>query len=490
MRVRLGAGPALHESLRRAVDGRSTSAPYWGPCAQAIDERAHVFVENIASDGRWSGSDWALACQSAGLFSCWATPIQASDGRVLGSFAVYHDRPARPSDEQMAAIRQINHLTSLVIERSQAVEALKRSEGQLARAQRISGIGSFSYIAATSELSMSEETCRICGFDPSKPVDPIAMRDRIHPEDLHHFKKMLSGSAQRYEFDCRVRLDDGTIRHVHTIGDAICDENGKFIEWVGVMRDTTDEKALQQALQETRSALARVSRVTTMGALTATLTHEINQPLTGVVTNTGLLQRILEEGAADISGIQEAVLRVRRDAIRAAQVVQRLQAWFSNKGLSLQPVDLNDALEEIMALLRQEVSMARVRVELELEPNLPHVAGDRVQLQQVMVNLILNALEAMAGNDEGRRTLVVRTGSAPRDYVRMCVRDAGTGFRSQDAHRLFDSFYTTKEGGMGLGLSISRAIIENHQGRIWAENNEGVGATVIFTLPSWRGSVE
>jgi signal transduction histidine kinase len=243
-----------------------------------------------------------------------------------------------------------------------------------------------------------------------------------------------------------------------------------------------DLQRSEAALDEVRSELARVARKTTFGALTASIAHEVNQPLAGIVTNASTSLRMLAEDPPDVEGARETARRTIRDANRASEVIARLRALFARGAASPGLLELNEATHEVIALSAQELQRERITVRCELAPDLPAVPGDRVQLQQVVLNLLLNAKEALLDVVERPREITIRT-RRDAEGVLLAVTDSGVGFDGQDPERLFDAFYTTKSQGMGIGLSVSRSIIESHHGRLWAARNEGPGATFAFFLP-------
>jgi signal transduction histidine kinase len=240
---------------------------------------------------------------------------------------------------------------------------------------------------------------------------------------------------------------------------------------------------LEEALAKLRAELARAARVTSLGVLTAAIAHEVNQPLAGIVTNASTCRRMLAVDPPDVEGARETARRTIRDAERASEVVKRLHALFCKKGATSESLDLNEATLEVVALSLSEVERNKVIVRTELAGELPRVQGDRVQLQQVILNLFLNASDAMSGVDDRPRQLVIKTERDEEDRVRLSVRDTGVGFEPLGMDRLFDAFYTTKSNGMGIGLSVSRSIIESHKGRLWATLNDGPGATFSFSIP-------
>jgi len=244
-----------------------------------------------------------------------------------------------------------------------------------------------------------------------------------------------------------------------------------------------DLQRSEAALDEVRSELARVARKTTFGALTASIAHEVNQPLAGIVTNASTSLRMLAEDPPDVEGARETARRTIRDANRASEVIARLRALFAKGAPSPGLLELNEATHEVIALSAQELQRERITVRCELAPDLPAVPGDRVQLQQVVLNLLLNAKEALLDVVERPREITVRT-RRDAEGVLLTVTDSGVGLDGQDPERLFDAFYTTKSQGMGIGLSVSRSIVEGHHGRLWAARNEGPGATFTFFLPT------
>jgi C4-dicarboxylate-specific signal transduction histidine kinase len=245
----------------------------------------------------------------------------------------------------------------------------------------------------------------------------------------------------------------------------------------------TQRQLSEEALSKARSELAHVARITSLGVLTASIAHEVNQPLSGIITNAGTCLRMLAADPPNVDGARETARRTIRDGNRASEVITRLRALYGRKDATIESVDLNEATREVLALSLSELQRNRILVQQELADGLPLVAGNRVQLQQVILNLLRNASDAMSAVDDRPRQLLIRTDGDEDDHVRLIVKDAGVGFAPQAADRLFESFYTTKNDGMGIGLSVSRSIIESHHGRLWATPNSGPGATFSFSIP-------
>jgi C4-dicarboxylate-specific signal transduction histidine kinase len=311
------------------------------------------------------------------------------------------------------------------------------------------------------------------------------VRARIHPEDLPHFNHTVECAVrdgQDFAVEPRLLMTDGSIKYLQVLTHAFRDEQGNVIEFIGAVKDVTEQRQSENALNEMRSELAHAARVATVGALTASIAHEINQPLSGIITNASTSLLMLADDPPDIAGALESAQRTIRDANRASEVIARLRALFRKTSSASESLDLNEATREVLALSVSELQRSQVIVRMELADDLPPVRGDRVQLQQVVLNLVLNAAEAMSAVEDRPRQLVVRTDWDEGD-VRLAVRDTGPGFDRRRSSRLFETFYTTKRDGMGIGLSISRSIIEGHHGRIWAAGNDGPGATFTFSIP-------
>ena len=362
---------------------------------------------------------------------------------------------------------------------------LKRSEAFLAEGQRLSSTGSFAWHTVTNDITWSEQSCRIFEIDPAMRATWEMVESRIHPEDVAACNERVEAALRDgsdFELELRLQMPDGSLKYLHVVAHATRDQDGQ-LEYIGALQDVTERRLSEDALEKVRSELAHVARVTTLGALTASIAHEVNQPLSGIITNASTCLRMLAANPPNVEGARETARRAIRDGNRAADVIKRLRALFGNQGTATESVDLNEATREVLALSSSELQRGGVLVRAELAEKLPTVTGDRVQLQQVILNLVLNASEAMSPVDDRPRQLVIRTARDDADRVRLTVQDAGVGLDMSNLERLFDAFYTTKSDGMGIGLSVSRSIIESHRGRLWAEPNDGPGATFSFSIP-------
>ncbi len=371
-----------------------------------------------------------------------------------------------------------------ITQRKRSEEELRRSQAFLAETRRLSSTGGFYKRIATGEIIWSEEVYRIFELDPAVPLTLERILTRVHPDDIHSFNEMLDRQQRGadYEHDYRLLMPDNSIKYLHVVAHAARDQDGQP-EYMAAVQDVTQRRLSEEALAKARSELAHVARVTTLGALTASIAHEVNQPLAGIITNASTCLRMLAADPPNVDGARETARRTIRDGNRASEVITRLRALFSKKNASTEMVDLNEAAREVIALSLSELQRNQVVLRQELAEYLPTVTGDRVQLQQVILNLLLNAADAMHGIDDRPRLLVIRTERDADNHIRLSVQDAGVGFEPQAVAKLFDAFYTTKSGGMGIGLSVSRSIIESHHGRLWAAPNDGPGATFSFSIP-------
>jgi C4-dicarboxylate-specific signal transduction histidine kinase len=307
----------------------------------------------------------------------------------------------------------------------------------------------------------------------------------VHPEDVPLFhdvtdRARVDGSDFEYEY--RLQMPDRSVKYLHVVAHATRDQDSR-LEYIGAVQDVTERRLSEEALGKARSELAHVARVTSLGVLTASIAHEVNQPLSGIVTNASTCLRMLAADPPNVDGARETARRTIRDANRASDVITQLRALFSKRGATTDSVDLNEATREVIALSLSDLQRNRVILRSELADDLPPVTGDRVQLQQVILNLLRNASEAMSAVDDRPRQLVIRTERDEGDRLRLSVQDTGVGFEPQGVDRLFEAFYTTKSDGMGIGLSVSRSIIESHQGSLLAAPNDGPGAIFSFSIP-------
>ncbi|AZV19811.1 PAS domain-containing protein [Mesorhizobium sp. M7A.F.Ce.TU.012.03.2.1] len=408
--------------------------------------------------------------------------------RFDGVFRWFQIRGLPLFNSQGEIIRWYGLLTD-IDDRKRAEEKLKHSQMLLAEGQRMSLSGTFSWLVDSDELTFSEELHRIFGFDAGAQITFEAIQSRVHPDDLPLLAGKMAvvrNGGDNPEYDIRLRMPDGAIKYLRVIGRLIKSDNGRS-ECIGAVQDVTQKRLAEQARDELRSELAHVTRVTSLGAMAASIAHEVNQPLSGIVTNASTSLRMLAANPPNLEGARETARRTIRDGNRAADVITRLRALFGKRVFQVEQVDLNEAVREVVAICWSDLLRARASLKTELAEGLPPVSGDRVQLQQVVMNLLRNSADAVAGVDNAPRHVVLTTTAGGEGAVRLSVSDSGVGFRTVDPDRVFDAFYSTKSDGMGIGLSVSRTIVESHGGKLWAEANEGPGATFTLSIPAVAG---
>jgi PAS domain S-box-containing protein len=374
-----------------------------------------------------------------------------------------------------------DELEMKVVERT---AELRRNEALLAEAQTLSQTGSFGWNVSTGEHFWSEETFRIAGYDlGTKPTLELVFQ-RVHPEDIARVRETLDRGVQTgtdLDFEHRFVMPGGSVKYVHVVAQAVRDEAGN-LEYVGAVMDVTGDKQAEDALHHAQAELAHVTRVTTVGEMTASIAHEINQPLAAVVNNANACLRWL--AAHNLEEARQSAALIIADGHRAGEIISRIRGLVKKSPPRKDWLDINETILEVIALAQSEVQGNRVALQTQLSDELPLVLGDRIQLQQVILNLVMNGIEAMSAVADRSRDLLIRSRQYESDKVLVGVQDSGTGLESESLDHLFTAFFTTKPQGMGMGLAISRSIIEAHGGRLWATANEGRGAVFQFTLPA------
>ena len=371
-------------------------------------------------------------------------------------------------------------------DRKRAEEQVQRSEAFLAEAQHLTRVGSFAWCVSTGEIRCSEQLYRIFEVEPGTQLTTALVAERIHPNDLSITAETVERAHRAVsdlENEYRIVMHDGSIKRLHFVAHATHDREGR-LEYIGAVQDVTQRRIAEEALIAARQELDRVTRIMSLGVLTASIAHEVNQPLSGIVTNAGTCLRMLDSDPPNIEGARETAVRMIRDGNRASEVVTRLRSLFRSKEVAAERVDLNDAAREVIALSSSELESKQIIVRHEFAENLPAVKGDRIQLQQVIQNLLRNASDSMISINSRPRHLMIKTESGDGKDVHVTVQDTGIGIPPEAAGHLFDPLYTTKEDGMGIGLSVSRSIVEAHQGQIWATTNDGPGSSFTFSIPS------
>ena len=395
------------------------------------------------------------------------------------SLASHAFTPAR-----IAVLDLLASQAAISLENARLYSDLRRTDTYLAEAQRLSRTGSFGWHVASGEIVWSQELFQIFGFDRPVKLTLEMITQRCHPEDVGVVQRLIDQGLREekgWDLEHRLLLPGGVVKHLHVVAHPLRQETGE-LEFVGAIMDVTASKLAQEALHKAQSELAHVSRLMTLGELTS-IAHEVSQPLAAIVTNGEASLRWLKRSPPEIEEIRSGLQRIIGDARRASDLIHRIRTLSRKVEPEQVPLDLNQVVDEATRLVEREVLSHRVALRLDLAPDLPAVRGDRVQLQQVIINFLVNGVQAMATVDERPRELLVRSRRTEDEQALVAVRDSGTGIDPEHAARLFDPFFTTKANGMGLGLSICRSIIETHGGRLWASPNVGPGATFQFSLP-------
>jgi signal transduction histidine kinase len=428
--------------------------------------------------------EWRIASPDGGLryLHNVGHPVVGENGQIVEFVGTLVD-----VTEQYAARIALDRENA---ERRRAEEELRRSEAFLAEGQRISRTGSWAWNVTTGKASWSAEQFRIFGLDPLAATPSYrAFVDRIHPEDRPAFEEMLANAVRDggdFQCDFRIVTPDGATRQLHSLGRLSAD-GAQGPEFIGTVIDVTERRLAEEALRSAVTDLERAARLSTMGQLTASIAHEINQPLAAIATNADACLLWLDAQPPDLDEARQAATRVVRSAHRAGDIIKSVRALTRKSAPEMVPLDLNEVIREVIVLMGAEFRRHGVRVETSLQPDLDTVNGDRVQLQQVVLNLIMNGIEAMADCADGRRRLQIRSANDESGRALVAIGDSGPGIDAAQTDRLFEAFFTTKPGGMGMGLSICRSIVEAHGGRLWASANLPNGAVFQFTLPAASG---
>jgi len=373
--------------------------------------------------------------------------------------------------------------------RKQADERLRRSESELRLAQELANLGNYVVHPDRSEPDYySPQLCRILGIGVSDEDEPfMTLLDRwVHPSDREKLEDAFGdfhSTGASCDVEYRVLLQDGSTRYLHHIAQLTRDPHSGTLKHVGTIHDVTDRRQSEDEARQLQERLTHFSRLSTMGEMAAGLAHEINQPLSAIATYAQACQRFLKMPDGDEADVVEALQQINAQALRAGEVIRRLRNFVKNREVKREPVDCNRLLDDLRTLAETDARLHNVRLRIEAESNLPTVYADPIQLQQVVLNLVRNAIDAMAEAPETRREVVLSTRMTPDGEIEVVVADHGTGLAAEATEHLFNPFFTTKSGGTGLGLAISLSIVRAHGGRLWHTPNEGTGARFHFTLP-------
>ena len=453
-------------------------------CETVIKNREPLLVADALADDQWKSAPEL----QVGMVSYLGFPVLWPDGRMFGTICVLDDKANGYSDLYQEILLHCRDVLQADLQTLARMNS--ELEEQAARLSELFTRVPEAVVMVDREFTITRvnpEFTRIFGYTSEDAIGR-RIRDLIAPEDLQeeveNLMHRMVHAQEGFAMETMRRRKNGTRVPVSVI--CVPPRDHGNVGYV-IYRDITETKRLQEEqlrYRDIQLELARANRTATLGQLSASIAHEVNQPLAGIITNGAICLRMLTSDPPDIDGAREAVRRTMRDGERASDVVARLRALFKKKEPAAESVDLNEAIREVIALSLVEMQNCQVILRTELADDLPMVAGDRVQLQQVVLNLLRNALDAMSTVDDRPRDLLITTERQEDDSVKLSVKDAGVGFDPHAMDDLFEAFRSTKNDGMGVGLSVSRSIIESHKGRLWAVLNDGPGATFQFSLPS------
>jgi PAS domain S-box-containing protein len=474
-RVRHCAAPNLPADYVRAIDGL-TIGPKHGSCGTSMFLGTPVIVTDILTDPLWE--DYRELAQTAGFRACWSMPIGSPQLSSIGSFAMYYADPRSPSQAELRLIESAADIARIAIEHQRAHDALRHSEAR--NRAMLRAIPDWMFLTSVDGVFLDYHGRDTDGLyvPPAVFLGKNVIDVLPHPigEMLMQAFVRVNATDEPEQLEYVLGAEDAERFYEATI--VRCDGD----KILSIVKDVTDRKRAELGTEAQRRQLAHLSRVATLGELTGALAHELSQPLTAVRSNAQAARHLLNRTPLDIAEMRAALDDVIRNSQRAGAVIDRLRALLRKESTAFQLVDINDVVRDVIDLANSEILSRRIRLDSRLSPVLPAVEGDRVQLQQVLLNLVLNACDAMSDADLHQRQLVLAT-EASDHFVQLAVSDSGPGIPEQQLEQVFEPFVTFREQGLGLGLAISRSIVSDHGGSIRAENNAARGATFRCLLP-------
>jgi PAS domain S-box-containing protein len=488
--VRHGAAPNLPEIYVKAVDG-APIGPRNGSCGTAMFTRKPVVVTDVMTDPLWA--DYRDLARICGLSACWSTPILSAMGDVLGSFAMYRQEKRGPLPEETRLTEIATHIAGIAIERQQQHEILRERDARISLAAESADLAFWVLYPDGKQAWMSEKGRRIYGFDSNLPLTCELILSRVHPDERAAVKAAYDrGCALRgtFESEHRIVLPYGRTRWVIMRGRCLQDKGGNILETIGVTIDMSAQKQADLQLQVQREEMAHGNRVAPVGEITASFAHELNQPLTAIANIASAARRFLEHGHIDPAVLQELLHDMVADSQRAGEIIRGIRGLVRKETSVQTRLNLNSVITDTVRLVSTDVLARESVLTTELDPQLPPVNAALVQIQQVLLNLIMNALDAVEHLHPSERRIIIRTRSDRGDIAEISVRDFGVGFPKGRPEKVFDHFFSTKQKGMGMGLTIVRSIVEAHGGTINAENAPDRGACVTVRLPAARGEAQ
>ena len=486
--VRHGAAPHLPEAYVKAVDGM-TIGPRNGSCGTAMYLRKQVVVKDVLTDPLWA--DYRKLAEICGLRACWSTPILSPHGDVLGSFAMYREETRGPHPEELRLTQIATHIAGIAIERQRAQETLREREARINLAAESADLAFWVIYPGQNTAWMSDKGRTIYGFDSTQALNRDLICGRVHTDEragVHAAFDRACASHGIFESEHRLVLPYGKTRWVIARGRCLQDEHGNFLELIGVTIDISAQKQADLQLQIQREEMSHLNRVALMGEMTASVAHELNQPLTAIANNASAARRFLERGNIDPELLQQLLQDMVSDSQRAGEVIRGIRALVQkDKNIVRSVLNLNAIIADTLRLVSSDILLRESVVTTEMDHHLPQVEAAPVQIQQVLLNLIMNALDSVEALPPAERRIVVSTRSLNGEAAEVSVRDFGAGLPKDRPDKVFDHFFSTKQTGMGMGLTIVRSIIETHGGKITAENAPDRGARFVFHLPAVRG---
>jgi PAS domain S-box-containing protein len=486
--VRHGAAPHLPEAYVKAVDGM-TIGPRNGSCGTAMYLRKQVVVKDVLTDPLWA--DYRKLAEICGLRACWSTPILSPHGDVLGSFAMYREETRGPHPEELRLTQIATHIAGIAIERQRAQETLRERGARINLAAESADLAFWVIYPGQNTAWMSDKGRTIYGFDSTQALNRDLICGRVHPDERAGVHAAFDGACASFgifESEHRLVLPYGKTRWVIARGRCLQDEHGNLLELIGVTIDISAQKQADLQLQIQREEMSHLNRVALMGEMTASVAHELNQPLTAIANNASAARRFLERGNIDPELLQQLLQDMVSDSQRAGEVIRGIRALVQkDKNIVRSVLNLNAVIADTLRLVSSDILLRESVVTTEMDHHLPQVEAAPVQIQQVLLNLIMNALDSVEALPPAERRIIVSTRSLNGEAAEVSVRDFGAGLPKDRPDKVFDHFFSTKQTGMGMGLTIVRSIIETHGGKITAENAPDRGARFSFHLPAVRG---
>jgi PAS domain S-box-containing protein len=487
--VRHGAAPTLPEAYVKAVDG-APIGPRNGSCGTAMYLRKPVVVTDVLTDPLWA--DYRELAKICGLSACWSTPILSSRGDVLGSFAMYREEKRGPQPAETRLTEIATHIAGIAIERQRQQEILRERDARISLVAESADLAFWVLYPDNTNAWMSEKGRLMYGFDSKLPLTSELILSRVHPDERAKVKAEYDRACALYgtfETEHRLLLPYGKTRWVIMRGRCLKDEHGNPLETIGLTLDVSAQKQADLQLQMQREEMAHRNRVSLMGEMTASFAHELNQPLAAIANNASAGRRFLERGTIDTASLKQLMQDMVADSHRASEMIRGIRNLVRKEPSVHTRLNLNSVIADTVRLVSADILSRESVLTTELDSGLPDVNAALVQIQQVLLNLIVNALDAMETLPAVERRVIISTRSDKSGVVELTVRDFGTGLPTDRPDKIFDHFFSTKQKGMGMGLAIVRSIIEAHGGTINGENAVDHGARITVRLPALRAEL-